>query len=127
MWIVIILYVSMEKTIKSFRDSLKGLKTVAREERNFKIEIVFACAVLFFIFYFEFTIIESLFLLTAILLVLTAEIINTAVEDLCDRVESNHDKVIGKIKDIMAAYVLVTVIGSIVIGLLVFYNHFLLS
>lgn len=117
----------MEKTIKSFRDSLKGLKTVAREERNFKIEIVFACAVLFFIFYFEFTIIESLFLLTAILLVLTAEIINTAVEDLCDRVESNHDKVIGKIKDIMAAYVLVTVIGSIVIGLLVFYNHFLLS
>jgi diacylglycerol kinase len=45
---------------------------------------------------------------------------------LCDRVESGHDKVIGKVKDIMAAYVLITVIGAIVVGLLVFYNHFIL-
>lgn len=116
----------MEKTIKSFLDSVRGLKTVTKEERNFKIEIVFAAVVVFFIFYFQFNITESLFLIVAIIFVLTAEIINTAVEDLCDRVESGHDKVIGKVKDIMAAYVLVTVIGAIVVGLLVFYNHFIL-
>jgi diacylglycerol kinase len=114
----------MQKTLKSFHDSLKGLKSVLKEERNFKIEILAAAVVLLVVLYFHFQIYEMIPILICIFLVLSAEIINTVVEDVCDKIEPQHDRIIGKIKDMMAAYVLVTVLGSVVVGVLVFYSHF---
>lgn len=114
----------MQKTLKSFKDSLKGLKTVLKEERNFKIEILISLAVLLFVLYFHFSTYEIIPIVICIFLVLTAEIVNTVVEDLCDKVESQHDRVIGKIKDMMASYVLVTVLLSVIVGSLVVYSHF---
>lgn len=112
------------KTYKSFRDALNGLKIVATEERNFKIEIFFSILVLLLAFYFGLTFIEKSVLILCIVLVLAGEIINTAVEDICNKIEPNEDNVIGKIKDIMAAYVLVSVFGAVIVGLLIFINHF---
>lgn len=76
------------------------------------------------VLYFHFQIYEMIPILICIFLVLSAEIINTVVEDVCDKIEPQHDRIIGKIKDMMAAYVLVTVLGSVVVGVLVFYSHF---
>ncbi len=115
----------IQKTINSFLYAWQGLKTVWQEERNFRIETVFALVVLFCVFYFQFTLDESALCVIAIIMVLSAEILNTAVEDLCNKIEINHDPVIGKIKDTMGAFVLVSVIGACVIALLVVYHHFL--
>ena len=52
--------------------------------------------------------------------VLSAEMLNTAIEDLCNKVEPNTDPVIGKIKDMMGGFVLIVCTSSAVIGLLVF-------
>jgi diacylglycerol kinase len=109
--------------INSFWHALNGIKTVFQEERNFKIEIVAGVLVLFTAFLFKFTYTELLFYVIAIILVLISEILNTAIEDLCDKVEPQHDKVIGKIKDIMAGFTLVSSIGAFAIGVIVFLNH----
>lgn len=114
----------IRKTYKSFSDAMFGLKTVLKEETNFKIEIFFATVVLFFMFYFEFSLLESAILLLCVVLVLSSEIVNTAIEDLCNKIEPNENAVIGKIKDVMAAYVLLSVFGSILVGIFVFYHHF---
>ena len=74
---------------------------------------------------FHFSFIETAFCVIAIIIVLCAEIINTAIEDLCNKVEPNQDPVIGKIKDIMATFVLLSVIGAVVLGYLVFRYHFM--
>ena len=76
------------------------------------------------ILYFRFSFVQSAFCITAMTLVLCAEIINTVVEDLCDKIEPNQDFAIGKIKDAAGAFVLVSVFGSIIVGVLVFYSHF---
>jgi diacylglycerol kinase (ATP) len=56
---------------------------------------------------------------------LSAEIINTSIEDLCNKVEPEYDPVIGKIKDTTGAFVLVAALGSVLVGVLVFYSHFI--
>lgn len=112
------------KTLKSFTFALAGIKTVWKEEGNFKIQTVLAFLVLVFIFYFKFSLIESALIVLTIVLVLASEMVNTAIEDLCNRVETNTDPVIGKIKDISSGFVLLSSIGAVVVGVLVFCSHF---
>lgn len=114
----------MITAIKSFRYAVRGLTTTWKEEQNFKIEVFVAIAVLFYAFYFSFTFAETVFCLLAVVMVLVAEIINTIVEDLCNKIQPNQDPVIEKIKDMSAAFVLITVMGSIAVGVLVLINHF---
>jgi diacylglycerol kinase len=114
----------LQKSINSFIYAMQGLKTTWREERNFRIEVCVSVIVAVSLVYFKFSLVESVLCVLAVTLVLSAEIINTALEDLCNKVEPEHDPVIGKIKDTAAAFVFVTVLGSIVVGVLVFCSHF---
>ena len=112
------------KILNSFGYAFNGLRTTWREEFNFRIEIFIAFIVTFFIIYFDFSFIESAICIIAIVIVLTAEIVNTAIEDLSDMVESNQNPLIGKIKDTMAGFVLLSSVGAFILGCLVFWNHF---
>lgn len=114
----------LTKIYRSFVFAWNGLKTTWQEEQNFRIEILIGVIVVFFIIFFDFSFVESVFSILSITIVLTAEIVNTAIEDLCNKVESQHDPIIGKIKDTMAAFVFISSLGAAVVGFLVFFNHF---
>ena len=116
----------MIKLINSFGWAMNGLLTVWREEVNFRIETAIAIVVIGGGVYLNFTKLEWAFILVCISAVLSAEILNTAVEDLCNKIEPNTDPVIGKIKDMMSGFVLVVCITSAIIGAMVFTNHFLI-
>ncbi len=111
--------------MKSFKYAFRGLKATWKEESNFKIEVFVSIFVLFCLFYFDFSFVEKMFCLISITLVLSAEIINTAIEDLCNKVEPSIDPVIAKIKDTSSAFVLVASFGALLLGIFVFTNHFL--
>ncbi len=104
---------------KSFKYALNGIKTVLKEEKNFQIEIVFAVLVIFLGLFLKVTSIEFSLLVVACIFVLSGEMVNTAIEDLCDKVEPSFNPVIGKIKDIMAGFVLITSFGAIILGLII--------
>lgn len=108
----------------SFRDALIGLSTVWREERNFRIQTIAALFVIAAMYYFGFDYLEMSVITIAIVLVLTAETINTAFEDAMNKIEPNHDPLVGRIKDIAAGAVILSVIGAVAIGLLVIGHHF---
>lgn len=116
----------MHKTLKSIGFALNGIKAVWKEERNFKIAVVASAVVTFCMFYFEFSYVEKVFCIIAMTMVLVAEMINTAIEDLCNKVNSHTDPMIAKIKDISSGFVLLTVLGAFCIGLIVFTHHFYL-
>lgn len=61
----------------------------------------------------------------AIMAVWTAEAMNTAVELLADVTSPNYHPLIGRAKDVAAGAVLISAIGAVVIGLLVFGPHVL--
>ena len=117
----------MRKYIKSLNNALKGLRTVWLEEKNFRLETVLSAIVLVLVFVFQLSIFESSFIIVAIILVLTGEVINTVIEDLCDKVEPQFNEVIGKIKNMAAYFVLISFLGAILIVIFVFINHFLLT
>ncbi|HEY4505596.1 MAG TPA: diacylglycerol kinase [Candidatus Paceibacterota bacterium] len=112
------------KIINSFMYAWRGFVTTWKEENNFRIEVFITIIILFFIYFFDFSLLETAISVLAITIVLCAEVINTAIEDLCNKVEPNHDPIIAKIKDTSSAFVLVSVGGSVFVGFLIFYNHF---
>jgi diacylglycerol kinase len=115
----------MTKLSKSFSNALSGLAITWKEERNFKIEVVVTILIILAMFYFGFSLIEKVFCILAITIVLSAEVINTAIEDLCNKVEPNTDPIIKKVKDTASGFVLISSLGALVVGILVFWNHFL--
>ncbi len=109
---------------RSFQSALRGLRITFREERNFKIEIVCAILVIIIAYNFGFSLSEWIVSFIAIFMVLSAELINTAGENICDKISPNNDPAIGKIKDMLAAYVLVSAIGASILGAIIFIRHF---
>jgi len=113
-----------KRLLKSFTYAIEGLKVVWIEEQNFRIQTTVASLVLFAAYFFNFSFVEFVAIIIAIALVLLAEVLNTAIEDVCNAIEPGHDLEIKKIKDIIAAGVLVCAIASLAIGIFTVSHHF---
>jgi diacylglycerol kinase len=68
----------------------------------------------------DLTVVEWCLVLIAFGLVLGAELLNTAIENLVDLVHPGFDERAGKVKDIAAAAVLVCAIIAAIIGCIIF-------
>lgn len=75
--------------------------------------------------FFNLTNAEWCWLVLAIMSVWTAEALNTAFEYLTDVASPSFHPLAAKAKDVSAGAVLITAIGSVVIGLLIFSPHLL--
>jgi diacylglycerol kinase len=111
----------MENFLKSFGWAKNGLVTVWGEERNFKVEVIIGILAIGFGFYRDIAPWQWILLVMIIGFVLMAEIVNTAVEDICNKIQPNQDPIIGKIKDMMAGYVLVSSVTAAIAGLVLFF------
>ena len=111
---------SLEKRVESFKYALNGLKIVFIEEHNARIHLIVSLIVIACGFIFHISTVEWIIICFAIGLVISMEIINSAIENLSDFVSPEHHKLIKKVKDLSAAAVLVCTISSVVIGILVF-------
>lgn len=113
----------MQKVVKSFGWAMNGVRTTWREEVNFRIELFVGLAVVALGFYFKIELIEWVVVVGCVTAVLSAEMVNTAIEDLCNKVEPNTDPVIGKIKDTMGGFVFTVALGVAVVGFLIFSRY----
>lgn len=110
---------------KSLGYALRGVRYVFKEETNFAFIVLFAILALVIGWYSGFTPVEFSIVVVLITIVSVAEMVNTAIEDLCNKIEPNHDPVIGKIKDIASGFVFLASFGSGVAGLILFFSHFI--
>jgi diacylglycerol kinase len=104
--------------------ALRGIRTVFREEKNFKFIAIIAIAVLAILFFGKFSPGEIVSCILAVSLVVCAEMINTAIEDLCDKIQPDQDPAIGKIKDMSSGSVLVASLGALLVGVVVVLYHY---
>jgi diacylglycerol kinase len=70
--------------------------------------------------YLRVSITEWLWIALTVTLVLTAELLNTAIEILTDLVSPDWNEKAGHIKDVSAAAVTVTAIFAVVVGCIIF-------
>lgn len=106
--------------VKSMSCALRGLTHVFQNEKNFQNELGVALAVVFAMAYFNVTKTEAVALVLVIAGVLIMELLNTVVERVVDILKPRIHPYARLIKDIMAAVVLISVIFSVIIGLIIF-------
>lgn len=110
----------MKKRIDSFKYALKGIRTVFRTETNMKIHVLIATLVVVCGFIFSISLTEWMICLLCFGMVICAEMINTALENMVDLVSPEKNKTAGKVKDIAAGAVLVTSVFAAMAGLIIF-------
>ena len=109
---------------KSFSYAIKGIVRVAKEEQNFRIQLVVAVIVVAFMFAFNLRTPEKALLTMAIVLVLVLELLNSIFERMVDILKPRIHHYVEDIKDIMAGTVLVASVGALLIGCLIFWPYF---
>ena len=110
-----------KRTFKgSVKNCLDGIGYVTKSEKNFKREIALGIIALILSYILKIDKIEFIIVLTMICLVLTAEIINTAIERTVDLVTKEYHELARIAKDVSAGSVLVTSIFALIIGIIIF-------
>ncbi|WP_336514421.1 diacylglycerol kinase family protein [Pollutibacter soli] len=104
----------------AFRYAFNGLLLFFRKDTNGKIELLLALGVIVAGFLLKISSMEWIVLLICISIVLATEMLNTAIEKLCDLVEPNLHPVINQVKDISAAAVLLASVISAIVGIIIF-------
>ena len=112
----------LKSRVKSFGHAFHGLKLGYRE-LHMKIHLAAAVLVTMLGLVFTVTYVEWLILILCFAIVIGAELFNTALETLSDRVTREQDPLIGQAKDLAAAGVLVTSISAAIIGVMILLHH----
>ena len=113
----------MMHQIKSFTYAFKGIWYGITHEGHFRFHLVAAAYVIFFgIRFYDFTPAQWGVLMTLIALVLSMEIVNTAIERLCDKVKKSYDDLIRIAKDVAAGAVLFSALAAIGVAAVFYWN-----
>lgn len=107
---------SFGRGVESFKYAWEGLLHLIREEPNARIHLVATIVVVICSWYFGIDKSEWLVIVLCIGVVFITEIINTAVEHICDYLSPAYHPKIKTIKDLTAAAVLVGAIVSVIIA-----------
>lgn len=111
--------------IRSFKFAFVGIGTMLKSQQNAWVHAFATVAVVVAGFLFGVSAAEWCWLVLAMMTVWTAESLNTAFEFLADVASPKFHPLVKKSKDVAAGAVLLSAIGSVVIGLLVLGPHVL--
>jgi diacylglycerol kinase len=104
----------IRKHLLSYQYALRGIWLAFRYETNMIFHVLGAVAVLITNAFLDVSKTEWLITLMLIGIVWMAEIFNTAIEKLADRVTKDRDPLIGQAKDLAAGAVLIICIAAVV-------------
>lgn len=116
---------SLKRLLYSFKTAFEGLIFVFKTEPNFRLEFLFAIATLFLAYIFQLRTYEWIVIILLIVMVLVMEIMNTALEQFTDLLKPRLHYYVKAIKDVMAAAVMITAFGALIVGLIIFLPHFI--
>lgn len=109
-----------KKLVNSFKYAIEGFISSFKTERNMKIHVLAMIIVIALGTFLKLDKIEWCFVTIAIVLVISAELFNTAIETIVDMISPEKNEKAKLVKDIAAASVLILAIGAAVIGAIIF-------
>jgi len=105
--------------LESLRFAFAGLWYALRTQRNVRIHLIIAAAVVALGLWLGLSPDQWALLTLTIGFVLISEAFNTAIETLVDLVSPDYHPLAGVVKDVVAGAVLLAAIASVIVGLLV--------
>jgi diacylglycerol kinase (ATP) len=103
----------VKRLLRATINSWHGLIAAARSEAAFRQELALLVVGVPLAFWLTPQAAERLALIGALLVLLVVELLNTAIEKLADRVTTEHDETIRRVKDMGSAAVGLTILLAI--------------
>lgn len=110
--------------IDAVKKALSGIWYGIKTQRNIKIQIVVSILVIIAGIILKLTITEFIFVVLAIMIVLIAEMINTAIEVTVNLCTDKYHELAKIAKDVAAGAVVLAAINAIIIATLILINKF---
>ncbi|GIM44753.1 hypothetical protein DNHGIG_03020 [Collibacillus ludicampi] len=111
-----------KQILASIGYAIEGMTYAILTQRNMRIHLGITLLVMILALLLDVTKIEMILLFFAIVLVIAAELINTAIEAVVDLMVVRYHRLAKIAKDVAAAAVLLTALHAVVVGILVFYD-----
>ena len=112
----------LRRIVNALGYSLAGLRAAYHHECAFRQEVWLAVVLVPLAFYLGETAIERVLMVSAVLLVLIVELLNSALEATLDRISFEHHLLIKRAKDIGSAAVLLALLNVVVVWVLLLIN-----
>ena len=113
----------MQRILRATLNTLNGLRAAATSEAAFRQELfLFALSVPLAILIATDNW-KRLLLMLMVLFIMVVELLNTAIEKLADRVTTEHDPIIGRVKDMGSAAVGLTLLIAGAVWLLAIWER----
>lgn len=114
------------KMVRKFGDmrrGARGLIAVWREEWHFKYQLLMALVAFFLAVCVGADPYQLVVLFATLCVAVASEIINTAIEDICNRITPDFDERIGAIKDMSQAFVIVSALPALFVLCWILYTQ----
>ena len=108
---------------QSLNAAVEGFVYVIKNERNMRIHFGVAFCVLLMAFLLGISRLEWILLSITVGFVLSAEMVNTIIEETMDFIQVTYHPVIQVIKDVSAGVVLISALNAIIVGSLIFSKY----
>jgi diacylglycerol kinase len=115
---------AIKKHLKSYVFAFRGIGLALRLEVNMTLHLIATLVIVGTNYILNVDRADWLFTLMLIGVVWMAEIFNTAIEKLADRVTQNNDDLIRQAKDLAAGAVLVICIVAVVCAVIIYYPYY---
>lgn len=114
----------LTRIIKAVGYSWKGFRAAWINEAAFRQESVASLIAVVIACWLDVEAITRVLLIGSVLLVMIVEIINSAIEAVVDRIDSEHHELSGRAKDMGSAAVLLAIIVAVITWTLLLWNAF---
>ena len=105
----------MKRITSAFINTGKGLLWMSRNEAAFRQEVTLFSALAIVSLFLEVTVLERVMLISALLLVLLIETLNTAIEAVVDRIGLELHQLSGLAKDLGSAAVFISLVIAVLV------------
>ena len=108
-------YRGLDRIIHAFKYSFDGLVATVKSESAFRQDILLCVCALILQFFLDVPILSRIIMITSLLFILIAELVNTAIETIIDRIGPDKNALSKKAKDIGSAIVMLSIFGVVVL------------
>lgn len=110
---------------KSFGFAFEGLRFAWKKDQNLRVHAVVAIVVIVASVILKVSTVEKSILGVMIILVISTEMINSAIEQMVDLITKEHRMEAKLAKDVASGMVFITALGSVIVGILIFTPYLL--
>lgn len=114
----------LKRIFRAMGHSNRALSWMLANETAFKQELLLLLATVVIVIIWPISLYEKTALLCAALLLIFAEIVNTAIESVVDRISEEHHPLSGLAKDLGSAAVFIAMVIKLLLWLAIAYTYF---